>query len=341
MKILIIQTSFIGDTILSTSVISGLKKIYPEAALTLMTTPVSAQLFTHDRYLEAVIQFDKRGKEKGWYGLLKKAAQIRKLGFDKVFSLHRSLRTSLIVFLSRIPERIGFSDATLPFFYTKKIHRPGGGHAVYKNHAIIGWNPSIKNIEPELRLSAPPHHALSDATLVVLKRTQYRPFAVLAPGSAWKTKQWHINGFIETARYLKDKGIDIVLIGGKADQTICRDIQTALKVSVSDLSGKIPLSDTMYLVKNAAIVICNDSMALHMASALKTPTVAVFCATSPTFGFGPFNNPEASVVEDGPLDCKPCRRHGSMLCPNRTQQCMKLPADHVINAIRQLLQRKT
>ncbi|MCK5540435.1 MAG: hypothetical protein KAI69_05855, partial [Deltaproteobacteria bacterium] len=83
--------------------------------------------------------------------------------------------------------------------------------------------------------------------------------------------------------------------------------------------------------------ICNDSMALHMASACKIPTVAIFCATIPQFGFGPWQN-RAVIVEKKDLDCRPCARHGSRQCPNQTRACMDdLPATAVIEAIESIL----
>ncbi|MCJ7773738.1 MAG: hypothetical protein MUP22_11475, partial [Desulfobacterales bacterium] len=70
MKILLVQTSFLGDTILSTPVIAGLKKIYPDAKIWMMTTPLSSQLVIRDPLLEGVITFDKRGTDAGFRGLL-------------------------------------------------------------------------------------------------------------------------------------------------------------------------------------------------------------------------------------------------------------------------------
>jgi heptosyltransferase-2 len=77
-------------------------------------------------------------------------------------------------------------------------------------------------------------------------------------------------------------------------------------------------------------------MVLHMASAFKVPTVAIFCATSPSFGFGPWKN-RALVVEDEQLQCKPCSRHGTRKCPLGIETCMKLPAERVIEAADSLL----
>jgi heptosyltransferase II len=336
MNILLVQTSFIGDTILSTPVVSGLKNQFPKAKLTIMTTPVSAELFQHDPLIDRIIMFDKRGREKGLAGLLEKAIEIRRLEFDVVYSLHRSFRTSLILFMANIPIRTGFSDSKLAFLYTKKIQRASAKfHAVVRNFSILPEHPLPI---PELRLISPSVRELSSVTRNILSK-HYGPVAILAPGSTWKTKQWHEQGFIEIARFLIQKGMLVILIGNRADQFVCRFIEEVIKCQsrVVNLAGKIPLSDTMYLVENADLMICNDSMALHMASAYKIPTVVIFCATSPSFGFGPWRNPKAIIVEDGSLDCKPCRRHGSMSCPKNTGKCMTVSSQKVMDAVDRLL----
>ena len=81
-------------------------------------------------------------------------------------------------------------------------------------------------------------------------------------------------------------------------------------------------------------------MALQAASGLKVPNVAIFCATSPEFGFGPWRN-RAVVVERNDLACKPCGRHGAKLCPAGTYACMEeLPASRVIDAAERLMDQK-
>ena len=137
MKILIVQTSFIGDIILSTPVISNLKKIYPGSQLSIMTTPVGSGLFKNDPLIDEIILFDKRGKEKGLPGLLQKAGKIKNKHFDKVYSLHRSYRTALLLYWAKIPQRIGFSDAKLSFLYTKTVNRVMEKHSVTGNLSIL------------------------------------------------------------------------------------------------------------------------------------------------------------------------------------------------------------
>lgn len=149
---------------------------------------------------------------------------------------------------------------------------------------------------------------------------------------------WHRHGFRTVAKYMISRGIHVVLVGAKSDKEVCAEVAQGL--DVLDLSGKTGISEVMYVMKNAAIAICNDSMSLHMASAFKVPNVAVFCATSPEFGYGPWKN-NAIVVEKEGLSCKPCRSHGSNKCPTGTEACMRdLSPEKVIDAARTLLDVK-
>ena len=330
MKILLVQLSFLGDTILSTPVITGLKQLFPESEISVLTTPVSSALVTNDPFVKEVIVYDKRQKDKGIFNLIKKALQIRTKNFDRVYSLHRSPRTSFLLFLARIPERIGFKDAKLSFLYTEQRTKKFDGHAAIRNLSLLFKDSQEDSFDNNLRLFEPLYESLSNDVKDIPKK-----YIVMAPGSAWKTKQWHWQGYLKVAEYYIKQRISIILIGGKDDMNICNKIKE--KVDVINFSGRIPLSDTMYIMKNARLLVCNDSMSLHMASAFKIPTVTVFCATSPEFGFGPWQNINSRVVEDKTLECKPCRRHGSKKCPNNTEACMQISADKVIEACKELL----
>jgi heptosyltransferase-2 len=335
MKILLVQTSFLGDTILSTPVIAGLKKIYPDAKIWMMTTPLSSQLVIRDPLLEGVIPFDKRGQDAGFSGLLKMRQKIKNMNFDKVYSLHRSFRTSVLIWLCNIPKRIGFKIARLNFVYHQLCERNPKDHDVIRNMGILSKDVSLESPNTHLRLFAPKKKDVDPDILKTL--SIMNKYIVMSPGSAWKTKMWHWQGYHETAKHFLDKEFDVILLGASSDKTINNKVSNVLKIF--DYAGK-SISDAMYIVKNAKLVICNDSMVLHMASAFKVPNVAIFCATSPKFGFGPWKN-NATVVERKDLSCKPCHRHGKQTCPNNTEACMKdLSHVEVINAASKLLDIK-
>lgn len=336
MKILIVQCSFLGDMILSTPVIRAIRDRHPDALISLMTTPLAAPLMASDPDLSDVIVFDKRGREKGLSGIFKKAKQLKAMQFDRVYSLHRSSRTALVLFLAGIAQRIGFSDASLSFLYSRRVKRLGKGHhAVLRNLSLVNDYSNNQAAAPEMQLFAPDKTCVDSVVLDEIGQPQ--PFAVFAPGSAWETKKWYGQGFAQLSSLLDAVGIRVVLVGGPDETDTCRQI--ADKGRATDLSGRLSLPETLFLMTHASLVVANDSMAMHMASATKRPTVAIFCSTIPGFGFGPWNNPLSIIVEPENLGCRPCGDHGHKACPNGTRACMQIPSETVMTACRRLLDK--
>ena len=333
MKILIVQTSFLGDTILSTPVIAALKKIHPDAELWMMTTPLSASLVKRDPLLKGVITYDKRGTDKGLTGLMRIRKRICEESFDRIYSLHRSMRTAILLRLcGSSPTRIGFANASLGLIYHQTQKRNPDDHDVIRNLSILAGECSLDSIETDLRLFAPDRPEL-DKSITGMLPDPGR-YGVLTPGSAWNTKMWHWQGFRETARYLLKKGLDVILMGTPSDREVSSKVAKGL--NILELTGKTGIDEAMYIMKNSAIAVCNDSMALHMTSAFKIPCVAAFCSTVPSFGFGPWKN--RAVVVETELVCRPCGRHGKKRCPNGTEACMKkISQNEVIQAIEELL----
>lgn len=331
MKILIVQTSFLGDTILSTPVIEGIKTLYPDAELWMMTTPLSSPLVKHDPLLTGVISFDKRGKAKGIKGLRAMTATIKAMGFDRVYSLHRSIRTSVMLALAGIPQRFGFSNAKGRFLYHRTFRRNPDVHDVLRNLAILEEEADISTLKADMRLFPPPDDLISDE---IKKSIPEGPFALMVPGSAWKTKMWHFEGYRKVAEALIAKGLSVVVAGGPDEAEACQ--LTSEGIPVLNLAGKTSIGEMVWITKRAKVVICNDSMALHMASALKVPNVAIFCSTIPAFGFGPWKN--RAIVVEKELHCRPCGRHGKRECPEGTEACMReITPEQVLKAVETLL----
>ena len=333
MNILLVQTSFLGDTILSTPVISGIKTIYPSANLWMMTTPESAHLVSRDPLLSGVIVFDKRNTESGISGIMKMTRRLKDMRFEKVYALHRSPRTAVLLKLAKIPQRIGFKDAKLSFLYTQTRFRSLQNHDVIRNLSILSGDAPLDTFDAEMRLFAPEKKEVSPDIQQLLPPD--KKYVVLVPGSVWNTKRWSMEGYRDIVQYFNQKEHAVVLNGSPGEKPLLDDVAQGL--DVINIAGKATISDAMYIACHAKLIVCNDSMALHMASAFKVPNVAIFCATSPSLGFSPWKN-KSIVVERSDLACKPCQRHGGNTCPNGTWECIKgLPAKRVIEAIEELL----
>ena len=332
MKVLLVQTSFLGDNILSTPVLAGIKSICEPCSIDVVTTKIAASVYEGNPLVRKVLVFDKRDAYRGVTGLFRFAKLLRQEKYDRVYSLHRSARTSCLLWLSGIAERIGFATATLSFLYSVRKQRPNALHEVDRNLALLA--PEFMPGEESKALHLPV--VKSGAEVVKdLAQISVTSYAVLVPGSVWATKRWATEEFRKTAEQLIAQGKQVVLLGAPNEVAIAE--QVAAELPVVNLTGQTSLPEMFSVVSDASVVVCNDSMSLHVASSFKVPTVVVFCATSPTFGFGPWQNDRARIVEKSGLDCKPCRRHGGNQCPTGTNACMEqVPAAQVLSKIEEV-----
>lgn len=337
MKILLVQTGFIGDVVLSTPVISALRNLYPLAEICVMTTPLSEELVRFHPAKVSTIAFAKRGVDSGFGGLLRLAKRLRAEQFDLAFSLHKSWRTALLLWLSGVKTRYGFAEASATFLYSKTVPRKDCQHEVERNLAIlraVGKEP--QQVSGPMSLGISPA-AVTEADALLADVAQYKLIGI-APGSVWATKRWTPEGFAAAADGLAAQGYYPVLLGGPADAEAASQVQALMKSAALNLVGKCSLITSAEIIRRLSLLISNDSAPLHLASAMQTPVVAAFCATVPEFGFGPWQVASRVVGVDG-LSCRPCGRHGGNSCPTGTHACQKqLLPQQVLQASQELLE---
>ena len=78
-----------------------------------------------------------------------------------------------------------------------------------------------------------------------------------------------------------------MIVGGPDDRTLAQEIAVPPVPNAVDATGTLSLLASAELIGRCAVLVTNDSAPLHLASAMGTPTVAIFGPTVPEFGFGP------------------------------------------------------
>ena len=320
---------------LSTPVIAGIKQLHPESELWLMTTPQARELVRHDPLVAGVLTFDKRSGDGGIVGLLGKARELREQGFSRAYSVHRSFRSALLLWLARIPCRVGFADAGFSFLYHTRVFRDPARHDVLRRLAVLSPEIDLSLLPQDLRLFS---IQLADARPPIRDFIMHPGrYVMLAPGSVWPTKRWDKQGYRDLAQALITHGLRVALVGSAEEKPLCDEIGAG--VACSNFAGMSSLGELLLLVKNSSLMVSNDSLAQHLASAFKVPLVVIFCATSPAFGCGPWRT-RSIVVERKGLTCKPCAPHGGMRCPTGTEACMReVPCKDVLKAALELLEK--
>ena len=314
----VIQTAFIGDTVLTLPLIQAIRDNQPNSRITVVTTPASAPLFDCVKAVDLVITFDKRNEHRGLKGIKLISEKLNALNVDCIVAPHRSLRTTLLTYFTNPKFSVSFNKSALSFIYKKRCFYDFSKHEIERNLSLLDafdfYEEKIIN-DVELKFNE------EDEFIVLnnLKNISENPICI-APGSIWNTKRWRKEGFIELIKILKSKNYECILIGSKADEELCSEIATVS--CACNFAGKLSLSQTIYLLKQSKLLITNDSAPTHLAGLVKCPTVTIYGPTSPNFGFAPRGNLDR-IVEISGLKCRPCKIHGSKKCPIGTFDCME------------------
>jgi heptosyltransferase-2 len=338
-KILVLQTSFLGDTVLSLPLLSEIKRRFPQATLSLLCSPMGKDLLQDHPGIDEIMVDDKKGTDKGWRGMWRKARKLRHMGFSAALSPHKSLRSALLLFFAAIPYRVGFKQSKGWFFFHQRVSRDPALHDVDRNLSIL-QGVGIKSADWGRDLILPVSDVARqtvDRLLRSLGVTPEKAIVGVNAGSVWPTKRWTAEGFARVIELIKQKhDCAVLLFGGPEDAEINLSIQQLSDAATVNLAGKLSLRELAAAVSRCKVFITNDSGPMHVAVACQVPTVAIFCATTPALGFYPYSS-KAIVVEKS-LHCRPCGSHGGRRCPLGSEDCIQLiqPAD-VVKAAEKLL----
>ena len=315
--ILIIQTAFIGDTILASHFARAVKDQYPNAKIHFFLRKGNESVIQGLSTIEKVWVWDKQGgKTKN---LIKLILGLREIRFDMVFNLHRHFNSGLVSALMKSPFKVGFQQNPLSFFYTHKVNHliphkslSGVWHEVQRNlqllqkalpALVIGDNSKI--YKPELPLME--KHFTKVAPYIS------QDYFVIAPASVWFTKAWSEHKYRELTLELAKRG-KVFFIGAPTDKELCDRIREGIS-NTENLCGPLNLLDSAALMKNAKRVFVNDSAPLHLASCVNAKTTAIFCSTVQEFGYTPLADDSVVVDMGTSLSCRPCGLHGYKACP--------------------------
>lgn len=351
-KFLVIQTAFIGDVVLATVIIEKLHRYFPEAGIDFLLRKGNEGIFTGHPYLHRVLIWDK--KKNKHRNLLRLLGQIRKEKYDAVINVQRYASTGLLTAFSGAPRRIGFNRNPFSFFFTKSVKHVSGSlahpkHETERNLDLVKsftdfmpGQPRLYPTEEDFKAAAP---------------YQSRPYITVSPASVWYTKQYPGEKWIDFLNRIPDH-YTVYLLGGPGDHAFCEQIREGISSPdsyregeeeeegrqqqrkagggcvVQNLCRELSLLQAVALMKNASMNYVNDSAPLHFCSAVNAPVTAVFCSTSPVFGYGPLSG-ESNVIEvTEKLDCRPCGVHGYKACPQQHFKCaLGIKTEQLLNTL--------
>jgi len=313
-RILIIQTAAIGDVILCTSLIEKIHHHYPDAKIDFLLKKGNEQLFKGHPILNQVLIWDK--SEHKYRNLLDVIILVQEMKYDLLINVQRYLSSGLISLLSKAKFRSGFTKNPFSLFYTNRVKHIIGDvsiHEIDRNSKLIEkWTDDGRFLPKLYPIKA--HFAK-------VSQFKTREYVCIAPASLWRTKELPPEKWVEFLNRL-DSEIYVYLIGSAADVELCKQIKSSTTHTNSlILSGKLKFLETTALMKDAKMNYVLDSAPMHMASAVNAKTTAIFCSTTPQYGFGPLADQFVIIESEEKLKCKPCGVHGRDKCPEKHFKC--------------------
>jgi len=315
-----LQTSFLGDIVLTSAACRLAMDVFPQARHHLITTDIGAKCFD-DFGFDQVLVFEKKSGVIKSFRKLKKALMKVVSNHNQTVLLqpHRSYRSSLL------SAYLGFETTTyrqtkFSFLAKRKVERV----AIFHESARIGLLLEPHGVSRDQIISARPSLVVNESSKLgdtLLRRDG--PVIGIAPGSVWATKRWPIEKYTELVATLLNRYSQstVVLLGTETERTLADQISLAIDDGrIVNLAGKTSLDDLRGIYPKLSILISNDSSPIHYASAFNIPTLAIFGATVPEMGFGPLA--DRSEVAEIKLDCRPCSDHGPTVCPLGHFKCM-------------------
>jgi len=283
--------NWLGDAVMALPAVRNLKAMLADDPLAVAAPEKHAALWQKCPFVDSVIALESPRN------LQTTVAQLRDGKFGSAVLLPNSLRAAAEAWRAKIPQRIGYVRGGRGLLLTNPIPAPARNPArlhqrfYYLDLVTALGGPGDVSL-PKLR---------KDPTIVA----GWRGLVVaICPGAEYgPAKRWPVENFVAVARhFIATRKAKIVLLGAKGDQSVAEEFVRQLPAADNRV-GKTSLAEFMGMLVSARLVLCNDSGAMHAASALGVPTLAVFGSTEPQLT-GPMGG--RSRVLRHHVPCSPC-----------------------------------
>ncbi len=331
-KVLFINYGGIGDEILFLPTIQGFKKLYPKASVTLCLEKRARGIKTLSTDIDSTIEVDiKAGGFKKYFNILKLIFSLWFMGFDTVISSGKSPFVAIILFLSGIKTKIGYSSST-SFLLTESVPL---NENCYAGNMYFDLIKPFNHVEFELP------KILFDEKFPLPNGVNAGEFTLIHPGVSLMSVRKNIfkcpntKFWIELIEKILKKGEKVLLAGGPDDEAVIKSILKNENISKNpnfySMHGKTKnLYEIAGLIKKSKQMICCDSAPLHIGVSLGANIIALF---GPTNEVKLVPKAENISVVTAKADCRPCLWHKRLTnCENSA--CLDFKVENVLSRMK-------
>ncbi|MBZ5699440.1 MAG: lipopolysaccharide heptosyltransferase II [Acidobacteriia bacterium] len=312
MKILVRAPNWVGDAVMTIPALEAIRRSRADAEIAILARPAVTQLFREQPFADRTLEYENRGRHRGWWGRERLIAELRRERFDQAVLFQNAFEGAWLAWRAGIPERIGYArDGRGPLLTTAARVPEEGEIPRHESHYYLellcraGWIESRGELAPiRLRLAGSAREAAESALLRAgARRGSWR--CAIAPGASYgAAKCWPLERFASLAdRLISECGADVILFGTLDEKEIAARICSAMEFRPISLVGHTSMGDLAALFSACSVFIGNDSGAMHVAAAAGLPVVGIFGSTDPE-GTAPVTRQFTLIRR--PVSCSPC-----------------------------------
>lgn len=308
-RILVKEVNWLGDVVMSLPALRALRDAYPEARLAILVKQELASFFDGARWLDEVIPYR---VARGFAGLSDRwriVRAIRARRVDVAILFPRSFEAALWPTLAGVPRRAGFGTDGRSWMLTHTARWIGVQPDRHQAHDYLDLLGQLFGIDRSIIAAVPdvhePHRTAMREWLAQHRRRPHGPLIALAAAAAYgPAKEWPTTHYAALIDHLAERhDAECVLVGAPNERAKCESVVAASRHGALVAAGATGVGQLIALLSLSSAFAGNDSGAMHVAAALRLPTVAIFGSTNPerTRPLGP----QTSVLYHR-IECSPC-----------------------------------
>ena len=317
-KIIVVRIDRIGDLALTTPVFKNIKKSIPNCGLSVLANKTGHALLHDNPNVDHIIIYDPK------QSLCRKIWEILKLrlfGFDLAIDLYADfeMKTALITALIGAKKRIGYSSYGRQFFFNlQSPELRDDGHFIEISLELlksIGIRADEK--DPEIFLTKSERQRAK--RLLETKTNSEKSIIAIHPGAYYPSQRWLPEYYAEVVNQLRHSDqVEFILLGGQGDLDEIGAVQSSLNGTISTHVTS-DIRQFSAIISLCKILVCNNSGPLHIAAAVRTPTISFIGPTNKSRWF-----PVGSIQRVFRTDWLECIGCQEAYCKKSTHDCMRL-----------------
>ncbi len=333
-RILIVLPNWVGDVVLATPLLAAVRAARPAAQITLLGRSYVHELLAGGGWHDALLDWPRRQSP------LTFGRTLKKHGFTAALLLTNSFRTALATWLAGIPQRIGYARDARGVLLTDRL-QPSRVDGRFQPISMLPYYAAIAERfgcavrDRRLRLGVTPDEEQAAAAL----RAHYalggpRSYAIINPGAAYgAAKCWLPERFAGVCDHLREEfSLTPVIVGAPGEAALMNRIAAlATRPVVCMEQPGTTLGSLKPLIRDAAVLVCNDTGPRHFGNAFGVPTVTIF---GPTDQRWTDTDSTGELKLQAAVECGPCQLR---LCP-LDHRCMRgITVARVVTSVAELL----